>query len=84
MGMPAADAAWAETTDQPSGRLADGSAAPLREAEEAPPAASRPSRGDESGRVDEPGRARPSDALIRVLMLISSANGGRPIPLMPR
>ncbi len=36
------------------------------------------------GRDTEPARARPSEALIRALIVLSSASGGRPFPLVPR
>jgi hypothetical protein len=35
-------------------------------------------------RGSEPPRPRSSDALMRALMVISSAGGGRPFPLVPR
>jgi hypothetical protein len=34
--------------------------------------------------VAEAPRSKPSDALMRALMVITSAGGGRPFPLVPR
>jgi hypothetical protein len=35
-------------------------------------------------RAGEPPRSRPSDALMRALMVITSTGGNRPFPLVPR
>lgn len=57
-----------------------------------PVAVSSPSPGGETAAPDatpvertaEPTRSRPSDALMRALMVITSAGGNRPFPLVPR
>jgi hypothetical protein len=70
--------AWAESgeTSRDTGALAVSAPSPVAEA--VPADTPRPAPAVEAT------RSRPSDALMRALMLISSASGGRPFPLVPR
>jgi hypothetical protein len=78
-----APGAWAESSDAPQGSVSHAapiatSATPAGETEALPVEVPRAERASEAS------RPRSSEALMRALILISSAGGGRPFPLVPR
>jgi len=72
-------ASWAE-----SGGGSRETEAPASVAAPAPSVEAVAAEAPRQERAGDPARARPSDALMRALMVITSTGGNRPFPLVPR
>lgn len=78
LGMVSASSAWAEVS------VASQDASPAVAIEPSPAVETSADAAAKAIPAANTTRSRPSDALMRALMVITSAGGGRPFPLVPR